>query len=107
MSKSSTLLIEDENLSIVWAKAFQTVACSGGKEISPLIVTITGFRNGEANEIPSIREKLDKTLQCQKKFSCETVSNTLFPYSLWNPTLGRGQLFQRYLDVLPYSTFAA
>jgi hypothetical protein len=43
-----------------------------------------------------VRAALDKLLVVAKHQTVETVSNTIFPFSMWNPNVGRSQLFARY-----------
>lgn len=95
------LFIQETNLSRAWAQAFLAASAPGGGEILPLIVSVTGFTDNRPIETPSIREALDQALLSNKRSLCETVASTIFPQSLWNPSAGREQLFQRYKDLLP------
>jgi hypothetical protein len=95
------LSVEETNLSYAWAQTFLAAAAPGEGEILPLIVTITGFIDNQPIETPSIRQALDQALLDKKQFVCETVASTIFPQSLWNPSAGREQLFQRYTHLLP------
>ncbi len=89
-------IIEENNLSIAWARAFLHSMESPGGEINPLIVIVNGFDDGIIEENSGIRDILDSTL-IKKDLSCiETVSNTIFPNSLWNMKRGRKVLFNRY-----------
>lgn len=101
MKTKGPLLIQETNLSHAWAQAFLAAATIGGGEISPLIVTVTGFIDNRPIETPSIRHMLDQALLSNKQSLCETVASTIFPQSLWNPSVGREQLFRRYKDLLP------
>lgn len=97
---NSALVIDEDNLSVAWAKAFIQVVHAG--EIRPLIVVIRGFGDGEPAEVEAIRQLLDGALEKdEKKSSCHQVANTIFPVSLWNPRTGRQELYQRYLRILP------
>ena len=49
-----SLTIEEDNLSVAWAKALFRVAEEG--EISPLTVVIRGFTDGEPTEVTPIRK---------------------------------------------------
>jgi len=94
--------IEEASLSVAWAKALQLASRPGKTEIAPLTVAVTGFDNaGEVLETPSIRVALDGMLAAGKKQSVETVANTIFPVSLWNPLASRTQLFERYARLVP------
>jgi hypothetical protein len=96
---NSPLVIEENNLSVAWGKAFIEVVRAG--EIAPLVVVIKDLNNAEPPEVPTIREALDRTLEAEGKgLSCHTVANTIFP-SLWNPEADRQELYQRYLRILP------
>jgi hypothetical protein len=101
MMTKGLLSIQETNLSHAWAQAFLEAAAPGGGEISPLIVTVTGFIDNRPIETPSIRRMLDQALLGNKRSLCESVASTIFPQSLWNPSAGREQLFQRYKDLLP------
>jgi hypothetical protein len=93
---------EHPNLSISWALAVRAMLAKGGvSEITPVIVSVTGFEDGVPQEHPAIRDALDQMLEERQMQSCETVANTIFPASLWNPSAPRSQLFERYNSVLP------
>jgi hypothetical protein len=94
--------IEEENLSVAWGKALQTVSARGLTEISPLVVAITGFDNaGNFHEHPEIRGALDNMLSSAGHQAVDTVAGTIFPGSMWNPGVSRQQLFDRYQKVFP------
>ena len=98
MSRAYT--IEEENLSVAWAKAF--LALMDHSELAPLTVVVHGFDNGIPKEVASIRCLLDNALRAnQKPLSCDTVANTIFPISLWNPEADRQQLYERYERIAP------
>lgn len=101
MSKNPSLFIEEDNLSLAWAKSFAKLIESGVQEITPLVVTVTGFTNGCPMQNTEIQKQLDSVLLKNNKFPINTVANTLFPQSLWNPNTGRSQLFERYMRLLP------
>src|SRR5205823_2684391 len=89
--------IEEENLSHAWGRALRSVSRRGIEEVAPLIVAVTGFDAfGCPYEDAGIKSALDETLIVAKKHTCDTVANTVFPESLWNPAAGRGRLFERY-----------
>jgi hypothetical protein len=90
---------ERGNLSHAWADALRVVLARG--EAAPMIVSITGFKNSVPDEEPAIRHALDATLAANKLQSCETVSNTIFPNSLWNAAAPAKQLYDRYRKILP------
>lgn len=102
MTNSSPLLIDEKNLSHAWAKAFLHIVDNPGKEISPLVVSITGFSHGIPNENQEIRQSLDKCLADLGDQEIHTVANTIFPDSLWKHSKNqRLELFKRYLKILP------
>src|SRR5207302_2028891 len=53
-----THYIEEPNLSAGWARAFLAIASHSGREIEPLLVSITDFDNGVAKESKSVRDAL-------------------------------------------------
>ncbi len=98
---SSPLFIQDADLSRAWAQAFMEAMKPGRGEVLPLVVTVTGFADGRPTETSAIRCALDDALADSDGFSCDTVANTIFPQSLWNPEESRDQLFERYRRILP------
>lgn len=97
---SRSLTIEEDNLSVAWARAFLHVFEAG--EIPTLTVVIRSFVEGEHIEVMPIRQLLDDALGADEKgLSCDEVANTIFPESLWNPLAHRDQLYERYRRVLP------
>ena len=102
MNKNTPLFIEEANLSRAWARAFMHIIDNPGREISPLLVTLTGFTNGVPQEEPAIREELDRCLFSKQKQKIHTVANTIFPSSIWKRSKGdRQKLFQKYLKIVP------
>lgn len=95
------LHIEDTNLSRAWARGFLALMEPRVAEIIPLVVTVKDITDNNSIEIPSIRSALDQTLLKNDKGSCQTVASTIFPRSLWNPSLSRERLFERYFRILP------
>jgi len=97
------LHIEDENLTMAWGRALQSIVRPGNKEAAPLIVSVTGFdRAGHFRETPAVRKKLDALLLARNTESVQTVANTIFPESLWNPKAKRELLFERYKTIGPH-----
>ena len=75
---SRSLTIEEDNLSVAWAKAFLCVVEAG--EIAPLSVVIRGFADGQPMEVAPIRQFLDDALGADEKaLSCNEVANTISP----------------------------
>lgn len=89
--------VEDSNLAVAWARGLQVAADAHHAEVVPLVVSITGFNPaGEFEEVYQIRQRLDCYLEESRLQSVETVANTIFPVSLWNPSKPRQELFERY-----------
>ena len=108
MSKSSShadapTVIDETNLSRLWAKVFLHILNGKGTEISPLVVSLSGF--GQQRRIPevsSLREALDRALEAKGKISTEGVAHTIFPERLWHIAKhDRARLFALYRDVFP------
>lgn len=94
--------IEESNLSIAWGRGLRLVSARGNSEVVPLVVAITGFdEQGNVEEVSQVHGALENVLAAEGKQGIETVANTIFPRSLWNPAASRAVLFKRYLDILP------
>lgn len=105
MSKYSSQLgsvhIVDDNLSRAWAKTIQHIQQHPQKEITPLILSLTGFdTNGQPNEIEGFSNELDRLLVQRKYRKIEDVANTIFPKRLWQTCENdRQKLYNRYQKV--------
>lgn len=98
---SSEHFVEEENLSIAWGRALALTSVPGRSEVAPIIVMVAGFNDaGDFFEEPRIRSALDTVLSASGKQSVDTVANTIFPASLWNPGADRNVLFERYKRLL-------
>lgn len=97
------LLVDEPNLSKAWAKAVLHAIDHVGKEIIPLVLSVTGFdENGKAAEDTAVRYALDDLLLAKEMLSVENVAFTIFPQRLWDIAQGdRAQLFDIYRDVFP------
>lgn len=94
---TSPFIIEDTNLSNAWHTALERTVNSSGIEISPLIITLTEF-----NESSKIRDILDSHLTNSNLPSIQTVSETIFPESLYQLVdWDRSALYNQYLKNLP------
>jgi hypothetical protein len=94
--------VEERNLSIAWGRGLRLSSARGNSEAVPLIVAITGFdEHGNVEENEGIRSALETLLAADGKQGIETVANTIFPRSLWNPAAPRVLVFERYLGILP------
>lgn len=108
-------LVAHENLSIAWLRAFAHQVRPGVSAISPLSVTVTSFIQGVPQETREVRALIDAALSrahlsrkslrsratVQTALTCEAVSNTIFPSSLWHPGASRNDLYARYRKVFP------
>ena len=100
MSKLS--VINEANLSVAWARMFLDLAARRGEEISPLALSVTGFKDDEPLEDGPLREALDMSLEANKLQCVNTVANTIFPRSLWlEVNRNRKELYEIYLENLP------
>lgn len=94
---------DEPSLSQAWAKAFLQVIDNPGKEITPLVLSVTGFADdGSPREDPGLRQALDDLLSLHGKQSVEDVAYTIFPQRLWRMAGGdRAKLFELYRMVFP------
>jgi hypothetical protein len=90
--------IVDTNLSWAWAKAFLQVMDASGGQLHPCLVTVENFGDGKDLEDITVRKLLDTELKRRSETSCASVSGTIFPISMWNPSLRNDahSLFDRY-----------
>jgi len=97
------LLIEDDNLSRAWGRAFLHMLDNPGTEISPLVVSISGFdADNQAIESADIRAALDAVFTEMGNWDVETVAFTIFPQRYWKLASGdRKRLFALYKDAFP------
>jgi hypothetical protein len=99
----SPLLIEEPNLSKAWSKAVLHVINHAGSEITPLVLSVTGFgTDGTIPEDQTVRQELDKLLLAKGLRSVEDVAFTIFPQRLWQLAQGnRARLFEFYNKAFP------
>jgi len=108
MSKSSShadapTVIDETDLSRAWARIFLHILDGRGTEISPLVVSLSGFdHEGRISELPGVRDALDQALEEKSKISIEAVAHTIFPERLWRiAERDRARLFALYKGVFP------
>ena len=109
MSKPKTsaavepIMINDSNLSRAWSRLMLHVLDGAGTEVSPLVLSVTGFdETGAASEEPSVRLALDRLLQRKGCLKVEDVSFTIFPQRIWEISQGdRERLFSLYRAAFP------
>lgn len=97
------LLVDEPDLSKAWAKAVIHVIDHAGLEISPLVLSVTGFDNdGTPAENPTVRQALDNLLRAKGMRNVEDVAFTIFPLRLWQVAQGhRARLFDFYRKAFP------
>ena len=99
--KARSFVVEQENLSLAWGDVFLRLLSPGVKEISPLLISITGFSiDGDLAENAGIRGRLDALLE-QKgvTIDTETVAFTIFPQEYWElANKNRAEFFSLYRE---------
>lgn len=99
MSSKAPVLIVDTNLSHAWGRVFLHFFNNLCKEISPLVITLTGFNNGVQNEDETIVKALDECLKARDKYEVDKVAQTIFPSSYWQLSKdNRQEFFSNYID---------
>ncbi|MFA6442321.1 MAG: hypothetical protein WCV99_08300 [Sterolibacterium sp.] len=100
---SDPLYPASRNISLTWAEAFLRLNEPGVTEISPAVIVVTEFADGAATEDRTIRGLLDSEMARLDQRSCEDVASTIFPISMWNPSIpdNAEQLFRRYDRIWP------
>ncbi len=99
MSERS-LLIEDDNLSRAWVRAFAALAAPGVESLAPLVLTVQIPGDGSVSLVPAVGALVDAALTLRGTPSSGTTANTIFP-SFWNPDRPRSELYERYHRMLP------
>jgi hypothetical protein len=97
------VVIDDTNLSRLWSKLLLRVLRGAGREVAPLVVSLTGFgENGGVPEDPAVRQALDRLLKRKGRLVVEDVAFTIFPQRLWEMSRGdRARLFTLYRAIFP------
>lgn len=99
---TAPVIIADTTVSGAWARTLLHVLDHPGKEISPLVLSVTGFDSGFVPEDVAVRGALDRVLTVRGYLDVETVAFTIFPQRLWEIAGGdRGLLFRTYRDTYP------
>ena len=101
--QTAPLLVDEPSLSRAWAKVVLHVMDHTGLEVSPLVLSVTGFNSdGVAHETGELRTALDALLLEEGLRSVEDVAFTIFPQRLWQIAQGdRKKLFTYYRDAFP------
>lgn len=94
------LFITSKNLSAAWSRIYLTILDNPGKEVSPLIVSISGFNeSGEVKEDISVRNALDALLTGESAVNVADAAYTIFPQRLWQMAGGdRKRFFHMYRE---------
>jgi hypothetical protein len=97
------LLVNEPDLSKAWARAVLHVIDHAGLEISPLVLSVTGFDDdGMPAEDHAVRQALDTLLLAKDMRNVEDVAFTIFPQRLWRMAGGdRERLFEFYRMAFP------
>ena len=97
------IVINDSNLSRAWSRLLLTILEGAGTEISPLVLSVTGFDDkGVAAEDPAVRHALDQLLKSKDRPVVEDVAFTIFPQRVWELSGGdRARFFKIYRATFP------
>lgn len=97
------LVIDDTNLSRAWARLLLHVFDNPGKEVAPLILSLSGFaKNGAVVEDHAVRQALDLLLKRKGRFPVDKVAFAIFPQrycKMWHGN--RKRLFEHYRNTVP------
>lgn len=97
------VMISDNNLSRAWSRLLLRVLDGAGTEVSPLVLSVTGFDDdGVVPEDPAVRQAVDQLLKRKGRLKVEDVAFTIFPQRLWEMSRGdRSRLFTLYRATFP------
>lgn len=97
------VMISDNNLSRAWSRLLLTVLGGAGTEVSPLILSVSGFDETDiVPEDPAVRQAVDQLLKRKGRLTVEDVAFTIFPQRLWEMSRGdRTRLFTLYRATFP------
>ena len=97
------MLVSDDNLSRAWARVLLNIIDGAGTEVSPLVLSLTGFNDhGMVSEDPNLRQPLDRLLKAKGRLDIESVAFTIFPQRIWKLSYGdRTRLFSLYRETFP------
>lgn len=102
---TTPIVVEDNNLSNAWHQILKLLVKSRNGEISPLVLTLTSF--DESDDIKAVlhlnlKEKNESAGRKKKMPSTQTVSETIFPQSLYELAgYDRNKLYAIYKRILP------
>lgn len=96
---SEPFVVNETNLSVAWGKVLLRVLDNPGTSVSPLVISLSGFTDGEIEEDAEVRHALDALLTGQSDQNTQTVANTIFPASVWRlAKYDRELFFKLYLE---------
>ena len=96
---SEPFVINETNLSVAWGRVLLRVLDNPGTSVSPLVVSLNGFTDGDIKEDAEVRHALDEMLTGQGDQTTQTVANTIFPASVWRlAKYDRKTFFDLYLE---------
>jgi hypothetical protein len=108
MSKSKAsvaaepVMINDSNLSRAWSRLLLGILNGAGTEISPLVLSVTGFEQGVISEELGVRQALDQLLERKKRLKVEDIAFTIFPQRVWELSRSdRARFFKLYRATFP------
>lgn len=89
-------LVEESSLSQGWISALTRITNGRGSEMSPLVLSLTGF-----DELPNVRGLLDRALNDEGLDGINTVANTIFPMGIFQLSKDRFQFYDEYKSIIP------
>ncbi len=97
------VMISDSNLLRAWSRLLLRVLNGAGTEVSPLVLSVTGFdEKGLFPEDPAVRQALDQLLKHKGRPKVEDVAFTIFPQRIWEMSRDdRARLFALYRATIP------
>ena len=97
------VMINDNNLSCAWSRLLLRVLNGAGTEVSPLVLSLTGFdEKGMVPEDRAVRQTLDQLLKRKGRPKIEDVAFTIFPQRVWEMSRDdRDRLFALYCATIP------
>lgn len=99
--KHESMIIESDNVSHAWGRAFLRLLDKGVTRLNPLILQINVGDTGNAWEDKRFREPLNQLLGEIDAVPIEGTINTIIPHNLYNPKLGREKFYQNFLKGWP------
>ncbi len=97
------LVITGPSVSLAWARVFLALLDTSGGLRHPAIVSIDCADSNVEPENQRIRALIDRELMRRGLNCCATIAGTIFPVSMWNPSLhdDAEALYRRYNKAWP------